>query len=137
MLYLKWKHCDEVVTRDKKNEDKDCDQHDLEAMNIIYSSTSNEQLEFLIDEDKAKKVLDKFDEIYSKTSTSLQIVIRNKLDRLKLKDFENSTVFFNEFEKLTNELKAAGASIKAQEKFDYMLKTLPDSLSHIGDLKIH
>lgn len=134
LVYLKSKHCDEVVSRAREATDKEWDDHELKAMNILYCSISNEQLQFVLGEDTARKILAKFDSIYSKSSTSLQIVIRNKLDRLKLKDFENSVTFSNEFERLINELKNGGASIDETEKFSYMLKTLPDSLSYLGDL---
>ena len=103
-------------------------------MNIIYSSISNDQLQFVVEQATAKEMSEKLDQIYLKKSTSLQIVIRNKLEKLKLKDFENSKHFFNEFERLINDLKSAGANVNEQEKLDYMLKTLPESLAHIGDL---
>ena len=76
----------------------------------------------------------KFDSTYLKESTALQIMCRYKLENLKLKDFKNSTDFFNEFEKSVNELKEAGANVTEKEKMIYMLRTLPDSMSHIGDL---
>lgn len=43
-------------------------------------------------------------------------------------------IFFCEFEKAVNELKTAGAKVTEKEKMNYMLRTLPESLSHIGDL---
>ena len=69
-----------------------------------------------------------------KESTALQILCRNKLENLKLKDFNNSTDLFNEFEKSVNELKEAGTNVPEKEKVNYMLRTLPDSMSHIRDL---
>ena len=53
---------------------------------------------------------------------------------MKLKDFSNLMEFFNEFEKSVNELKEAGANVTEKEKMNYILRTLPDSMSHIGDL---
>lgn len=41
---------------------------------------------------------------------------------------------FDEFEKAVNELKGAGATITEQEKINYMIKSVPSSYSHIGDL---
>ena len=136
LLYLKWKKCDEPATRQKLETDTqiDWDEKNLKAMNYIYCSISNEQLEFVGDLDNALKIMDKFDELYLKESTALQICIRNRLDRMKLKDFEESSSFFSEFEKIINELRSAGAKVSDREKLDYMLKTLPDSLSYVGDL---
>ena len=45
---------------------------------------------------------------------------RNKLENLKLKDFNSSADFFNEFEKSVNELKEAGANVTEKEKMNYM-----------------
>ena len=133
-MYLKWKRCDDVILREKQAEDEEWDQHELKAMNIIYSSISNDQLQFVVKQATAKEILEILDQIYVKKSTSLKIVIRNKLDKLKLEDFENSKNFFNEFERLINDLKSTGANVNEQEKLDYMLKTLPESLTHIRDL---
>lgn len=51
-----------------------------------------------------------------------------------MKDFTDVTTFFDEFEKTTNEVKAAGGIITEQEKLRYILKALPPSHSYIGDL---
>lgn len=136
LLYLKWKKCDDVAKREKLQNDnqEQWDEKNLRAMNYIYGSINNDQLEFVGDEDTAFGILIKFDHFYSKESTALQICIRNKLDKLKLKDYEDSSTFFTDFEKTINELKSAGGQVKEQEKLNYMLRTLPDSLSYIGDL---
>jgi len=60
--------------------------------------------------------------------------VRNRLEKIKLRDYENSSTFFTDFEKLINELKNSGATVSEKEKLNYMLRTLPDSLSYIGDL---
>ena len=91
-------------------------------------------MELISDKETAFDIMRKFDSTYLKESTALQIMCRNKLENLKLKDFKNSTDFFNEFEKSVNELKEAGANVTEKEKMNYMLRTLPDSMSHIGDL---
>ena len=40
-----------------------------------------------------------------------------------------------EFGKIVNELKGASAKMTEKEKFNYMLTTLPESYSYIGDLR--
>jgi len=67
-------------------------------------------------------------------STAIQICVRNKLEKLRLNDYDESSIFFTEFEKLINELKSAGAPVTQREKLNYMLRTLPDSLNYVGDL---
>ena len=92
------------------------------------------QIELISDKETAFEIMKKFDSTYLKESTALQIICRNKLERMKLKDFSDSMEFFNEFEKSVNRLKEAGANMTEKEKMNYMLRTLPDSMSHIEDL---
>ena len=53
---------------------------------------------------------------------------------MKLDNYSDSATFLSEFEKAVNELKSAGAQINEKEKLNYMLNTLPNSYSYIGDL---
>ena len=100
MMYLKMKKCEIVDTRAKMESDKvDWDEKDLQAINDIYSAISNTQMELISDKETAFEIMRKFDSMYLKESTALQIICRNKLEKMKLKDFSNSMKFFNEFEK--------------------------------------
>ena len=51
-----------------------------------------------------------------------------------MNNFIDSAIFFRDFEKPVNELKAAGGKVSEREKMNYMLRTLLESMSHIGDL---
>lgn len=134
-MFLKFKKCDSVITREKAASDKpEWDDQDLKAINIIYSSISNKQLEFLSKEETAYKIIKKLDDMYLKESTALQIVCRNRLEKMRLNKYSDSASFFSDFEKSVNELKGAGAKISEKEKLNYMLNTLPESYSYIGDL---
>jgi len=72
--------------------------------------------------------------MYTRESTAIQICVRNQLEKLKLNDYEDSSTFFTEFEKLINELKSAGVTVTQREELNYTLPTLPDSLNYVGDL---
>lgn len=135
-MFLKFKKCDTVITREKAASDKDeeWDEQDLKAINLIYSTISNKQLEFVSEEETAYKIIKKLDDMYLKESTALQIVCRNRLKKMRLNNYGDSASFFNEFERTVNELKGAGAKISEKKKLDYMLNTLPESYSYIGDL---
>ena len=85
-------------------------------------------------ESTAYDIIKKFDEMYLKQSTALQIICRNRLEKIRLKDYDEIDTFFSEFEKLVNDLKSAGANVSEREKLNYMLNTLPESYSYIGDL---
>ena len=79
LMYLKMKKCDVTVSRVKQDSDgEDWDQKDLKAVNYIYSAITNKQLEFVSDKETAFDIMKKFDELYSKESTALQIVCRNR-----------------------------------------------------------
>ena len=130
------KKCYTVTKRERLDTDREDTWNDdnLKALNYIYGAISNKQLEFVSDKETAFEVMKKFDELYLKESTALQIICRNKLDKLRLKDYSETATFFSDFEKIVNELKAAGAKVNEKEKLNYMLRTLPESLSYIGDL---
>jgi len=52
LMYLKWKKCDEAVIRVKLPTDSETTWHEknLRAINYIYCSISNDQLEFVDEE---------------------------------------------------------------------------------------
>ncbi|GBP23789.1 Copia protein [Eumeta japonica] len=115
-------------------DDATWDDRDIQATNYIYSAITNRQLEYISELETAYEIIQKFDEMYLKKSTALQIVCRHNLENVKLKNYAEVSLFFDDFEKCVNELKQAGAVITEQEKLNYMLKSLPQNYSHIGDL---
>ena len=76
----------------------------------------------------------KFDEMYLKESTALQILCRRRLEKIRLYNCSDSASFFSDFEKLINELKCAGAQVSQREKLNYMLNTLPEEYGYIVDI---
>ncbi|CAH2107081.1 unnamed protein product [Euphydryas editha] len=75
LKFLQYRGCVEVVKREKcKSDDSSWDEKDVQATNYIYSSISNKQLEYICEEDTSYKIFKKFDEMYLKQSTALQIV---------------------------------------------------------------
>ena len=75
-MYLKFKKCDEVIKRKK-------------ALQIRKSETktiSNKQLELVCEEETAYKIMKKLDNMYLKESTALEIVRRNRLEKLRLRN---------------------------------------------------
>ena len=114
--FLKFKKCATVITRAKTANNKDdWEDHDFKAINLIYSSISDKQLEFVCDLKLAYEIIKKFDEMYLKESTALQIVCRNRLEKMRLANYSDSALFFEEFEKTVNELKSAGTKVSEKE----------------------
>lgn len=135
-VFLKMKKCEKVIQRERESTENEAtwNDADLKAMNYIYSALSNRQMEFVDEESTSYGIIKKLDQLYLRESTALQICVRNKLERMKLKDYTDIREFYSDFEKLIIELKNAGAAVTEKEKLNYMLRTLPSSLSHIGDL---
>ena len=134
-MFFKFKKCATVITRAKTANDKDdWEDQDLKAIYLIYSSILDKQLEFVCDLKSAYEIIKKFDEMYLKESWALQIVCRNRLEKMRLANYSDSVLFFGEFEKTVKELNSAGAKVSEKEKLNYMLNTLPESYSFIGDL---
>ena len=119
-MYLKFKKCDEVMKREKATTDKEeWDEKDLKAVNYMYSAIPNKQLEFVCEE-----------------GTTYKIMKKKGIDRKKL-NYEIIVIqnhFSVNLKKTVNELKSAGAKMSEKEKLKYMLNTLPESYSYIGDL---
>jgi len=90
----------------------------LRVINYIYCSISNDQLEFVGEEVTAYGIMKKLDSMYMRESTAIQVCVRNKLEKLRLNYYEESSTFFTEFKKLTNELKCAGATVTQREKLN-------------------
>ena len=81
--------------REKTPTDKDdWEEKDIEAVNYIYSAITNKQLEYISDLDTAYQIIKKFDEMYLKKSTALQIVCRHNLEQIKLKNYSEVSLFF-------------------------------------------
>lgn len=98
-LFLKLKKCYLAIESVKSNTGKeDWDENDLKAINYIYSAILNKLLEFMCNKTTAYEII--------------KIVYRNKLESLKLKDYNKSATFFCEFEKRVNELKNVGVCLK-------------------------
>uniref|UniRef100_A0A6V7LW74 CCHC-type domain-containing protein n=1 Tax=Bracon brevicornis TaxID=1563983 RepID=A0A6V7LW74_9HYME len=139
LLFLRYKQCREVAERGRITQgerlegEASWEMNNVKAMNYIYSSISNRQLEYVKYLQSAHEIMRKFDEMYLKESTALQIVKRNHLESIKLEKCESVEKFFDEFEKAANELKSAGATLTDKEALGYMIKALPASYSHIGD----
>ena len=74
-MFLRYKECEIVTTRVKTETDnEDWGKKDLKAINIIYSAVTYRQLEYISQEKTAYEIVKKFDEMYLKESTALQVV---------------------------------------------------------------
>ena len=64
-------------------------------MNYIYSALSNRQTEFVAEETTSYAIIKKLDKLYLRESTALEIHVRNKLERIKLKDYIETSEFYS------------------------------------------
>lgn len=79
-------------------------------------------------------MLAKFDSLYLKKSTALQIVSRRRLESIRLDESADPSKFFNDFERAVNDLKTAGAEVTSDEKANHLIRALPESFAYLGDL---
>ncbi|XP_045483122.1 uncharacterized protein LOC123688582 [Harmonia axyridis] len=63
---------------------------------------------------------------------SMQIICRGKIEEIKLSNYNTIEEFFVDFEKTTNDFKAAGGRMDEPQKMRYLLSALPPSYSFIG-----
>ena len=61
---------------------------DMKVRNILISTVSDKQLEYIMDCDTAYKMMEIFKNMYSTKSTALQIICRGQLEDIKLKNYE-------------------------------------------------
>ena len=136
-LFLEFKECSEVIEHDARPstiEEVEWKKKEIKAKNYIVNSMTNTQLELIISEETAKKMVAKLDENYLVKSSAVKLLCKRKLLDLKMEESENPTDFYNNFEKLVNELKNAGENVTKEDKLNYFLLTLPESMSHMVDI---
>ena len=136
-LFLETNDCSEVIENDARPTtitEVEWKTKEIKAKNYIVSSTTNTQLELIISEETAKKMVAKLDENYLGKSSAVKLLCKRKLLGLKMDKSENPTDFYNNFEKLVNELKNAGENVTKEDKLNYFLLTLPESMSHMVDI---
>lgn len=137
MILLEYKECKDPADRSMNEEDKkkeaEWKKMDLKARTIIISTVSDKQLEYIGECTTAFDMIEKFDKMYTTKSTALQIICREKIEEIKLNNYNTVEEFFVEFEKTTNEFKAAGGKLDESEKMRYLLRALPSNYSYIGD----
>ena len=91
------KKCEEVIQRVRAENENEAtwNEKDIKAMNYIYSALSNKQMELVNDENTSFEIIKKLDKLYLRESTALQICVRNRLDRLRLRDYTEVSEFYN------------------------------------------
>ena len=94
------------------------------------NSFTNTQLQLIITEESAKRMIQN----YLIKSSAVKLLCKRKLLNLKMDENENPTDFYNNFEKLVNELNNAGEELTKKDKLNYFLLVLPASMSHIVDI---
>ena len=121
---LEYKECKEQAIRvrdaTKANEVDEATwkKLDMKARNILISTVSDKQLEYIMD-------------CHTK-STALQIICRGQLEEIKLKNYEKVEEVFVDFEQTCNKFNAAGGTLPEKENMRYLIRALPASYSFIG-----
>lgn len=98
---------------------------DTKARAVIVQCISNTQLELVINEKTASGMIEKFDNLYKPSSTSLKVLAKKRLLELRMREDDDPTEFINRFEHYVNELKWAGETINEEDHLNYLLLALP------------
>ena len=136
-LILEFIECSEVIENDERPTsitEIECKKKEIRAKNYIVNSMTNTQLELIISEETAKKMVAKLDENYLVKCSAMKLLCKRRLLDLKMVESENPTDFYNDFERLVNELKNAGENVTKEDKLNYFLLMLPESMSHMVDI---
>ena len=83
------------------------------------STISDKQLEYVGECTTALDMTKRFDKMYTTHSTALQIICREKINKIKLTNYNAVEEFFVEFEKTINDFKTAGGKPDESEKMRY------------------
>lgn len=137
MLFLEMKECNEVILKEARPAEITeavWKKKEIKAKNYLINSVNNTQLELIISASTAKDMVKKLDETYLVKNSTMKLLCKRKLLDLKMKDTESPVDFFNDVEKLVNELKNAGENVTEEDKLNYLLLALPESQSHIVDI---
>lgn len=137
LTLLEYKECHEPsITKmpiKYKDEEATWKKMDLKARTIIMSTISDKQLEYIAECTTACEMIERLDKMYLTKSTAMQIIYRAKIEEIKLSNYNTPEEFFIDFERTTNDFKAAGGKMDESEKMRYLLRALPPGYSYIGD----
>lgn len=136
-LFLEMKDCESVILKKERPQEiteLDWRKKELKAKNYIVNRINNTQLELIISENTSYQMIKKLDETYLVKSTAMKLLCKIKLLDLKMKETESPIEFFNDFEKLINELRNAGENVTDEDKLNYLLLAIPENVSHIVDI---
>ena len=95
-MFLKMKKVEMVAKRimSATDDSEKWAESNIDAMNYIFATVSNKQLEYLKNLDSAFEMITKLDNMYLAKSTALQIVKRSELENIKLKNYNSEVQFF-------------------------------------------
>lgn len=131
---LEYKDC--LIPAKRERGDADSEEiykkKDLQAKTYLIGAISNKQLEFIKNETSVFQMLKVLDKMYLNKSTGMQMLLKPKIEEIKLINYENIEDFFADFEKFCNEYIQAGGTITEEEKLRYMIKAIPSSYALVG-----
>ena len=65
----------------------------------------------------------------------MKLLCKGRLLDLKMEESQNPIDFYNDFERLVNELKNAGENVTKEDKLNFFLLKLPESMSRMVDIE--
>ena len=116
---------------DRKAWMKKRDEDDVEALDEIVLSVSNEVLNKIIGVEYAKDAMDTLVRAYQRQGTNAMINMRGRLYGLQYKRFETVGELFDSFDAIVRDLDRMDAGLSQEEKIHALLLAIPGPLNHV------
>lgn len=105
--------------------DKDSIAKDNKAKSLIVSCVSDCHIDILRKCKTAREMIVKLESVFERKSIFNKLYLRKKLLSLKCNSKKTMQEHFNDFDKIINDLEAAGCKIEESDKVCHLLLTLP------------
>ena len=107
------------------------EEEDVEALDEIVLSVSNEVLNKISSVKYAKEALDTLSRVYQKRGTGAVIRMRGRLNNLPNRSFETLGELFDEYDAILRQLDRMNASVSDEERVHALLLAAPPALNHV------
>lgn len=111
-------------------EDKGSETARHKALDYIMSHLDSNVLQ-LVSGDNPYQLMTNLEERYEKNDVATRVSLKSKLATIKLRDYENAQKYCDDITRMSNEIRATGATVDDDEELIWILNGLPKSYNYI------